>query len=250
MRDLTELQSILEGGASSPWTVAYVDGPGNEPRSTEDARERALDDRLAAAGAPDADRAAIVAAVADVAGLPTPSTRYVVARDGAIVADSAFAGARVADEVVVHGAVPPIRSLLRQRADAVRTLVVETARDGADVRVEVPGAPEADVVERIDGRDDELQKVGTGGLGDAKYQHYVEEVWAATQSQVADVVDRLVREHRPHVVIAAGDVRARQLLRERLAPASSELLVEVDAHTRADGDARRDACSSSHPSNR
>ncbi|MFC7430046.1 MULTISPECIES: Vms1/Ankzf1 family peptidyl-tRNA hydrolase [unclassified Agrococcus] len=240
MRDLAELQSILEGEAPdgagrSGWTIAYVDGPGDQPRSTEDARERALVERLAAAGAPQGDVDAVVAALAAESRVPSPSTRYVAVRDGEVVVDEHFAGARVEGEAIEHGAVPRILPLLRQRAGAVRVVVVETGREGAQVRLETAGAPEPDVVEEVVGRDDELQKVSTGGLGDAKYQHYVEEVWAATQAQVAAVVDRLVREHRPRLVVAAGDVRARQLLRERLASASAELLVEVDAHTRADG---------------
>lgn len=240
MRDLAELQSILEGGvpdgADRPgWTVAYVDGPGDQPRSTEDARERALVDRLAAVGAPAADADAVVAALGAESRVPSPSTRYVAVRGGEVVVDEHFAGARVDAETVEHAPVPRILPLLRQRAGAVRVVIVETGREGAQVRLETAGAPGPDVVEDVVGRDDELQKVSTGGLGDAKYQHYVEEVWAATQAQVASVVDRLVREHRPSLVVAAGDVRARQLLRDRLASASAELLVEVDAHTRAEG---------------
>lgn len=74
-----------------------------------------------------------------------------------------------------------------------------------------------------------------GGWSHLRYQQHSEEIWAQTQGEVAEAVERLAREHAPRFVVIAGDVRARQLLRDQLGPALAGRVVEVDAHTRAAG---------------
>src|SRR5690606_31855566 len=78
-------------------------------------------------------------------------------------------------------------------------------------------------------------KVQAGGFSHARYQRSAEEVWKHNQSEVAEVVDRLVEQQRPEFIVLAGDVRALQLLREGLGKAASELVTEYEVHTRAEG---------------
>ncbi|QBE49266.1 Vms1/Ankzf1 family peptidyl-tRNA hydrolase [Leucobacter triazinivorans] len=218
-----------------PWTVAYVDGTGGEPQTVEEARQERAVRRLDDAGAPENDRRAVERALRDAAGVPSPSARYLLVRDGTVVIDEWIAAPRRGPEVFAHGSVPVISPLLRHRGRAPRFLVVETTRDGADLRLERAGRADAEQEESIAGSTDALPKVQAGGWSHARWQRHSEEVWKHNQSEIATAVDALVREHRPTFIAMAGDLRARQLLRERLAPESAGLLVEVEANTRADG---------------
>lgn len=228
---LTEILQV-----SGPWTTAYVDGTGELPQVEEEARHRAVRDQLIdEIGAPEADAQAIENTLGERNGLPSPSARVVIAHDGETVLDRSFVGERLGAERLEHGALPSILPLLRHTASETRYLVVETSRDGADIRLEISGRGGSERETEIEGDTDEISKVRTGGLGDAKYQNYVENVWKQNQKDVASALSGLIREERPVFVVVSGDVRARQLLAEELTGDERALLVEVDANTRADG---------------
>ncbi|WP_449280957.1 baeRF2 domain-containing protein [Leucobacter sp.] len=218
-----------------PWTVAYVDGTGGEPQVVEEARQESAVRRLEEAGAPEADRRAVELALRDASGVPSPSARYLLVRGGEVVLDERFASTRRGPEVLDHGATPPAIPLLRHRTFSPRYLVVETTRDGADLRLERAGRAESEHEASVEGSTDALPKVQAGGWSHARWQRHSEEVWKHNQTEIAAAVDALVREHRPAFIAMSGDLRARQLLRERLSPDSAGLLVEVEANTRADG---------------
>jgi len=222
-----------------PWTFVYVDGPGDEPQPAEASRHRSVRDRLVQLGAPPDDVDAVAEALETPTGLPSPSARYLLVRGGRVELDERFPGARRGPERLGHAPIPEILPLLRHRAADVHYLVVETGREGAQLRLERAGRlPER--VEDVDGIEDDLQKVPAGGWADARHQRHAEDVWMHNQAEVAGAVDELVRERRPGFVVLAGDIRARQLLEERLSAPSRQLVIEVDAHTRAPG-ARDDA---------
>lgn len=233
MLDRETLTELLT--APGPVTVAYVDGHGARPQVEEEALQDTVVSRLEEAGAPEADTAAIKAALRQKDGTPSPSARYLLARDGSVEVDETFPGARLGPERIVSGPVPEIVPLLRHLARGVRYLVVETGRDGADVRFERADRHGPEQAEEIEGRADSLTKVQAGGWSHARYQRSAEEVWKHNQSEVAEAVDRLVEERRPDFIVLAGDVRARQVLRERLGEASLRLVAEYDVHTRAEG---------------
>ncbi|WP_300266751.1 Vms1/Ankzf1 family peptidyl-tRNA hydrolase [Microbacterium sp.] len=176
----------------------------------------------------------ITRALRERPGLPAPSTRYLLARDGTLEVDESLPGPRVGPEHTGHDAIPPLLALVRHSDDRLHYLVVETGRDGAEVRRERAGRiPE--LVEEIEGRTDALPKVHAGGLSEARYQRTSEEIWKLNQREVADTVNALVRENAPAFLIVSGDVRARQLLRDELSDAARRLVVDVEAHTRAAG---------------
>lgn len=228
-----DLRNALQ--TPGPWTTAYTDGTSDEPQSVEEAREGRSLRRLADAGAPEGDVAAIREALRERTGAADPSTRYLLVRDGRIVVHEEFAGPRHGPEVFAHGPLPVLVPLLRHRGRMLRYLVVETSRDGADVCLETAGQRDAESSESVEGRTDALPKVQAGGWSQPRWQRHSEEIWKHTQSEVAEVVDRLTREAAPAFIALAGDVRARQLLRDQLAPESASLVIEVDANTRADG---------------
>ncbi|WP_243226078.1 Vms1/Ankzf1 family peptidyl-tRNA hydrolase [Microbacterium sp. CIAB417] len=232
MTDLTRMASLLRD--SGPWTVAYVDGAGDEPQVIEEKKQDSVRRRLNEEGAPPADVEAVATALRDGAGLPSPSSRYIVVVDGAVVLDSALSGQRHGEEILTHGPVPPLRPLLLHGSADVGYLVVEAGREGAQLRWErAERSPEPP--QEVEGRTDALPKVQAGGWSHAKHQRASEEIWKLNQREVAEAVDTVVRERQPAFVALAGDVRARQLLRDDLADASRALVLDVDAHTRADG---------------
>ncbi|WP_309127071.1 Vms1/Ankzf1 family peptidyl-tRNA hydrolase [Microbacterium sp.] len=217
------------------WTTVYTDGPQGEPPGAVESRMRSLKDRLGEAGVPDDDAEAVLAALPKDIGLPAPSTRWLLVREGEVVADEGFAAARRGPERVTHGAFPEIAPLLRHRGTERRILVVETGRDGAELTFERLGRAAPEQVEQIEGEGHPITKVSPGGWSQARFQRSVEEVWQHTQSDVADAVDRIVRERRPEHVFVTGDAQARGLLLENIEDGTLDLVVEVDADTRADG---------------
>lgn len=225
-------QLLAEPG---PWTYAYIDGTGDVPQVEEEARQRSLHDRLRTAGAPEPDADAVETAAAQKTGLPSPSARFLLVRNGQVELDESFAGARLGAERLGHGLLPEVLPLVRHRSSSVRYLVIETGREGAQVRLERAGRGAAERVEDVEGRSDSLPKVQAGGLSHARYQRHSEEIWKQNQDEVAETVDRLVRECQPAFVVVAGDVRARQLLLDAVGSEARGLVVEVDAHTRAEG---------------
>ena len=218
-----------------PWTSAYVDGPGMLPQVEEEALRRSVRERLEAAGAPAEDASAIESALEGRDGLPSPSARVVLASAGRVELDQGFVGARTGPERLEHGPVPSMLPLLRHLSAATRYLVVETSRDGADIRLETSGRGRSDAGAEIEGETDGITKVQAGGWSHAAYQRYAENVWKHNQEEVAAAVSVLIREQHPAFVAVSGDVRARQLLIDALTATERELVVEVDAHTRAVG---------------
>ena len=232
MTEISEITDLLR--QRGPWTAAYVDGPGAEPQVVEEKKQDAVRRGLEDSGAPEADAEAIASALRSGTGLPSPSARYLIAKEGQVVLDAPLEGARHGAEITAHGPVPPLRPLLSHQGDDVEYLVVETGREGAQLRWERAGRSSGAPLD-IEGRTDALPKVQAGGWSHAKHQRTSEQIWKLNQREVAEAVDQTVREVRPAFIAIAGDVRARQLLIADLAEESRGIAVEVDAHTRAAG---------------
>jgi len=71
------------------------------------------------------------------------------------------------------------------------------------------------------------KRVSAGGWSQARYQRRVENLHIKHMKEVADAVERLVREENIARVLVGGDDVALPLLREQLSPATRELLTEV-----------------------
>jgi release factor family 2 len=129
----------------------------------------------------------------------------------------------------------PLPDLLPLVAQAGRRLpyaVVVADRTGADITVHTSAG---DVRTEVEGQDYPIRKVAPGGWSQRRYQQRVENVWEQNAREVARHIDGVVRAHRPRVVMVAGEVRARALLREQLAEPVRDLLVDVEEGGRAAG---------------
>ena len=71
------------------------------------------------------------------------------------------------------------------------------------------------------------KRVSAGGWSQARYQRRVENLHTKHMKEVADAVERLVRDENISRILVAADEVALPLLREQLSPATRELLTEV-----------------------
>lgn len=232
---LDALAAVYRG--AGPYSCVYVDVSGDvsDPQRTGELRARAVLDRLRELGAPGSDVAAIERVLQEVTGVAGGVSRLVVAEDGELRIDELILGPRVDDEVATFGPVPDLTPLVEHRPEDFRYLVIEVSRDGGELRLYSTRDAAPVHHDDIAGDTDSLHKVQVGGWSQARYQRHTEEVWKHNQSEIADAVERVVTDHRPRVVVLSGDVRARQLLAERLGPASRAVLSMVPTDTRADG---------------
>ncbi|THG32997.1 baeRF2 domain-containing protein [Naasia lichenicola] len=215
------------------YTDASMDSP--DPRGVQEARHRAILDRLHERDVPAEHLQAIADALAGTEGVPSPAGRYLLTCEGRIVHNQVLPGALVGPEVVDAGPIPLLVPLLRHRGDEICYLVVEAGREGGEVSVFSSASAEPQTSDNVQGRDDTLKKFQGAGWSHLRYQRHTEAIWKQTESELAAVVDRLADEHRPRLIVVAGDVHARRFLVEQLSSASQQLVAQLDANTRADG---------------
>jgi hypothetical protein len=108
---------------------------------------------------------------------------------------------------------PRLVPLLEWRQRALPHLLILVDRTGADLTA--VRYDRLDVRQRVAG-DDLVRKVAPGGWSQRRYQQRAENTWERTAEDVADAVTRLAERVDARVVVAAGDVRALQLLQNEL----------------------------------
>ncbi|MCV2396030.1 Vms1/Ankzf1 family peptidyl-tRNA hydrolase [Actinotalea sp. M2MS4P-6] len=175
-----------------------------------------------------------VAAIAEVVLRPThvpgPHGRFVVASGTEILFDRVLADAPAREEAF-HAGVPSLMPAAQAIDEAVRYLLVETDRNGADLTWSGIDIPDEQVV----GGHDVMHKVHAGGWSHRRMQTRVEDSWERNAEAVADELDKLVAAHHPEVVLITGDVRAVSMIRDAVGKHCAEVLVEVPGGSRADG---------------
>ena len=207
--------------------VTKADEAGDrELRNRWGALRRALEQQ----GAP----AETIEAIAEVALRPThvpgPHGRFVVAAGTEILFDRVLADAPARQEAF-HDGVPSLMPAAQAIDEAVRYLLVEVDRQGADLTAS--GIPLED--DQIEGDHDVLHKVRAGGWSHRRMQTRVEDSWERNAQVVADELASLVTAHHPELVLVTGDVRAVALIQDKATKAVQDLLVEVPGGARADG---------------
>lgn len=202
-----------------------------EVRSRWNGMRRALEQ----AGAPDDTIAAIEETVLRPTHVAGPHGRYVVAAEGRVLADHVLADPPARDEAFHDGA-PSLAPAVAAADEAVRYLLVEVDRLGADLTWFGADAHDpAEPVASVDGGHDVLHKFQGGGWSHRRFQSRVQDSWERNAEAVAAEIDRVVSEQRPELVVVTGDVRAVPLVRAELGRQAAELVVEVPGGSRADG---------------
>ena len=228
---LTEAGRVCGG-----WCTVHIDFSEDRenPEGLAESRRRSVRDRLNRMGADDATVAAIEDALSTPSGLPSPFSRFLLARDGEVAVDEAVPGTARGETLEV-GVLPRLAPLIATGVDEFPYLVVRTSRDGGDVAVHRTGAFFPETTASVEGRTDTLHKVKGGGWAQLNQQEHVEELWKQNQQELSAEVDRLVREVRPRLLVVSGDTRARRLLLDAVGQASRAIAVELDANTRSEG---------------
>ena len=218
------------------WSTVHLDlsGDRENPEGLAESRRRSVTERIAAAGADASTSDAVFEALSTPTRLPSPFSRFLLARDGAVVVDEAIPGAAPGETLEV-GALPHLAPLIRSGVDEFAYVVVQASRDGGDVALHRTGAFFPEAVATVTGRTDTLHKAQSGGWAMLNQHEHVEEIWKQTQSELSAEVDRLVRDERPRLVVVSGDVRARGLLLDALGERARSLAVELKKDTRAEG---------------
>jgi len=138
---------------------------------------------------------------------------------------------------------PHLMPMLAQFPEPLPYVVVVTDRTGADITA-YAAQGEPLFSDTVKGPDQwPIHKVPSGGWAALRYQHAVEVAWEHNASAVAEEVTRVADAINARLVIIAGDIRARGLLREELPQHVYDLSVETEAGSRAAGSdpARLDA---------
>ncbi|MCU1544879.1 MAG: hypothetical protein JWM50_2744 [Microbacteriaceae bacterium] len=232
---LHDLAGIYRAGGDYSQVYLDMSVDTSDPPGVREERRKSVLDALARAGAPEPDVDAVTDVLATGATGPSPSCLYVLVKDGEILIEEVLPGIAGEQETVSFGPLPDLAPLLKMQPLEFCYLVVETARDGGEVRLFRAGSALPESLEHVQGRTDTLHKVKGGGWDHNHFQNHAEEIWRQTQSQLATTIDEIVRQRSPRLIVVAGDIRARQLLADELSEAARAILAVEPTNTRADG---------------
>lgn len=201
--------------APGPFVSVYIDtDPAVENAAQHlELRWRGLRSRLEKAGADRATMKAVESAVRR--DLATGASTQVIFATSGSVAYSRHLPEPIQREVASVGPLPYITPLLSWAQSRVPHIVVLADRTGADIMA-YTDRPEPVHVEEVQGSNDELRKVGAGGWSHMRYQHRAEDSWEHNMNEAAEQAGRVADDIKAELILLNGDVRAVQLLRERL----------------------------------
>ncbi len=222
-------------GHRGPLTWVCIDLTPADEVGDRDLRGRwhGLRRRLEQEGAPAATLEVLAAIVLRPTHVPGPHGRMLVL-DGTEVLFDRVLSAAPPHEGAGHGGVPALTVAAQAAEEAVRYLLVEVDRTGADLSWSGTGVAEVpDTVEG--GHDVHHRSERAGSLARSRMQARIEDSWERNAEAVAAELDRAVAAHRPELVLVTGDVRAVALLRAEVGRATQPLIVEVPGGSRADG---------------
>lgn len=120
------------------------------------------------------------------------------------------------DDVARFGApahLVPLLAWSQQRPPYVSVVIDRT---GADLESSI-GRGNAPGHSTVEGPDDEIERTDAGGLlSQGRFQHRAEDSWAHNAAAVAEAVADALHRVEGRVLVVSGDVRASQLLLDRL----------------------------------
>jgi peptide subunit release factor 1 (eRF1) len=187
---------------------------------------RTLDDE----GAPDEVLASIDPVVPD-AHLAGESLTVVATAHGVLLTE--HHPDPPARDLVRWAPLPSLVPLLARRQASPAVVAVVADRQGADLVAFRPGS--RGFHREVAGDDAPLRKVKAGGWSQRRYQQRAQNTWEQNADEVAREVATLAEQVNARLVVAAGDVRAVQLLREALPSRWVDGLEVVDGSRAEDG---------------
>ena len=229
--DQTAARSIV--APFDPVTYVYVGLGIRADEDERDLRSRNAVENLLRQGASKQATGAIAARIA--AAPPTPAILAAfAAADGTVLYEQVLANAELPDEAGCQSP-PPVTGLLAWEQNCPPHLLVVTDRTGADITA-TAGAGHPEKTWTVAGPDDEIErKRGPGGWSQPSYQRRVEDSWRHNAARVAEEVAMGADSVGAQVLVLSGDVRAVQLLSERLPNDPALLVRHITGSRAADG---------------
>ncbi|MGW9405102.1 baeRF2 domain-containing protein [Arthrobacter sp. NPDC055585] len=223
-----------------PWCAAYLDASAGNVDSLEAAEVRPVDVRraLAKQGASPQDQEAAETAVLPADGFPSPVSRFLLVQQGTVALNEVLPGELVVPERVSVDPVPDLLPLLKHRPEELPYIVAEVSREDAEIRLRFVGREDSSV-EDVEGEKEDITKLPAGGWSQDKFQRQTEQIWRRNADQVAEEIDRIVDSSGARLIVLAGDVRARGLVRDQLAEAHKPLVSMIDSHMPESGAGRK-----------
>jgi hypothetical protein len=227
-------QIYRDGG---DWSEVYLDVSINtaDARQVKDERRTSVLDQLTRAGAPKSDIDTVGEALAADEVPRGNACVFLLVKDGELSIHERFSGLAVVPESVRFGPLPNLVPMLKHRPCGFGYLVVETSREGGELRLYRAGSANEEAEQQVEGRTDTLHKSPGGGWQQDHRQNHVEEIWRQNQSKLAAVIDEIVLARHPRLLVVAGDIRALELLERELSAASKEILSVEPTNTHAEG---------------
>ena len=220
-----------------PWCTAYVDaGTGTvDTLEAGDVRPGNTRAQFEAQGATPADVDAMEQALQPAAGIPSPVSRFVLVQGGKIAANEVLPGSLVLPERQAVEPIPDLLPLVKHRPEELAYVVAEVSREHGEIRLYRAGTGAPSSVQEVEGESEHLHKFHGGGWSELRFQHHTEDVWRRNADEVAGEIDRVASSSGARLIVLAGDIRARGLVKDNLAEASRSLVSEVDSHTHTAG---------------
>jgi hypothetical protein len=224
---------------SGPFATVYLDASHNTPDASRriDLEWREARRELVGMGTDEDTLTALDKAVESASPAVGPAGKVLVGGHGDVVFDRDIP-APPRRRIVRYAALPHLMPLLAQSPEPLPYVLVVADRGGADLRAYAAAGAELDLggAGQVSGPDQwPLHKVPTGGWSALRYQHAVEVAWEHNASAVAEQVRKVAEAIKARLVVVAGDVRARGLLKDALPAQVGALVVEAEGGSRAAG---------------
>ena len=241
--NLSWLTPVLDN--EGPFLSIYIDSTRTDPSSASGLSTRwgNFRSRLTEDGAPETILEDIEETLLEPSPIGGRHGRAIIATGSTILVDRVLP-APPREDSAHWGDEPRLVPLLQVIPYAVRQLLVEVDRSGADLHLRAPENPTITKNDNglgedasVDGGHDELTKVHVGGGSQHGWRYSnqearVEDSWERNAEAVAAKVDSIVRERELDMLLLTGDVRAQSLLKDELSKEALAILREVSGGTR------------------
>lgn len=230
---LTTLRSIFE--QAGPFATVYLEArsPGADAAGQMRLRWRALRERLESVGAAGGAIDVLAAELdRDVPGEEQADGRVLVAGAERVVLDAAWDAAIGAGDAAHWQELPDLGPYVREALRSVRALIVAADQHSARVRQEVVAEqhePRTLDEQHVEGSAvEQVHKPRGQDLAHKRIQRRADEAAGQNARDIVERVRKIASEFRPHVLVLAGEVQARQALRTELPEELARVAVETD----------------------
>ena len=247
--DLSRTRELFE--RQGPFATVYLEAtnPGENAAKQTELRWRGLSKSLSEQGADDKTIAALDELFSDTSGGELNAYgRVVVASADGVLFDDPVEGVDRAGDSAVWSPLPELGTYFRSQSGGVRALLVVADQTGGDVyQVVASNAEGAREVDEQTIKGSAVESVHKPREGGNAHKHRQRRHAEAAYQNAADVVKGIqsaASSFRPELIVLAGEVSGREVVRHEMPKGLLEITREIEAGSRAAGaseDALEDA---------